>query len=131
MTDENGDDQMRAPSIDWKLNANSIGLLAMFAAQAAFAGYVYSEHVSGLSGAWSEIGKLQIEVRRIDDITRASSQAISGLDYRVTTVESMAREAISANRETSAVLGELKSDLRVAKEILVRLEATSNRSPTR
>lgn len=115
------------PTFKWELNLNTIAVIVGFGIQFAALGYAYSEHVSGLNRSVEEIGKLWSEVRRLDTADRNSTRAISGLDYRVTSVESMSREAIVANRETSTVLNEVKSDVRVAKEILQRLEATSNR----
>ncbi len=118
------------PAFKWELNVNTIAVIVGFGIQFAALGYAYSEHVSGLNRSVEEIGKLWSEVRRLDSSDRASTRAISGLDYRVTSVEAMARESVTANRETSVVLNELKSDLKVAREILQRLEATSNRTTT-
>lgn len=110
----------------WEWNINTIAVMVGFGIQFSALGYAYSEHVSGLRQNSEEIGKIWSEVRRLDGADRASTQAISGLDYRVTSVESMSREAIVQNRETSTVLNEVKSDVRVAKEILQRLEASAN-----
>lgn len=120
---------MRGPQFKWEINPNTVVSVITLLGVIAGAGVIYQAFNSTLDEHSKEISTLQNTVSRLDDVTRASSQAISGLDYRVTAVESMAREAILANRETSNLLGELKSDLRVAKEILVRLEATSNRQP--
>lgn len=114
------------PTFKWELNLNTVAVIVGFGLQFAALGYAYSEHVSGLRQNSEEIGKIWSEVRRLDGADRASTQAISGLDYRVTSVESMSREAIVQNRETSTVLNEVKSDVRVAKEILQRLEASAN-----
>jgi hypothetical protein len=118
------------PKFKWELNINTVAVIVGFGIQFAALGYAYSEHVSGLNRSVEEIGKLWSEVRRLDTADRNSTRAISGLDYRVTSVEAMARESVTANRETSVVLNELKSDLKVAREILQRLEATSNRNTT-
>jgi hypothetical protein len=122
--------KMNGPRWKYEANPNTVVSIVTLLGMIAGVGVIYQTVNSTLAEHDRQISGLQAKVSRIDDSTRASSQAISGLDYRVTSVESMAREAILANRETSALLAELKSDLRVAKEILVRLEATSNR-PTR
>lgn len=114
------------PAFKRELNLNTVVVIVGFGLQFAALGYAYSEHVSGLRQNSEEIGKIWSEVRRLDGADRARTQAISGLDYRVTAVESMSREALVQNRETSKVLNEVKSDVRVAREILQRLEAAAN-----
>lgn len=109
---------MHAPKWRFEWNPNTVVMLLGFAGGFVAWGYGYSELVSAKTAHSIEITKIWNEVKRLDD----SNRRFDTLEYRVNIVEGMARDSVSANRDTTQSIAQLASDMRVTREILERLE---------
>ena len=110
---------MTKPVFRWEWNLNTIVVLFGFAAGLIAWGYAIAdfkasqtESAEALDRHDKRLTAVEVEVRRLDNH-----------ELRLTTVEKQATDVAGAVRSVETAVNDLATDVRVAKEILERLEA--------
>jgi hypothetical protein len=117
MTDKESP-MMSKPVFRWEWNLNTIVVLLGFAAGLIAWGYAIADIKSSQSSMSQSLDRhdkrltaVEVEVRRLDNH-----------ELRLTTVEKQATDVAGAVRSVETAVNDLATDVRVAKEILERLE---------
>lgn len=112
-----------APRFRFEWNLNTIVVLLGFAAGLIGWGYTFNDVQTGrvqnrenITRLDARLATIETEVRRIDNH-----------ELRITTMEKSAADAATTMKSLDRTLNDLASDMRVTKEILLRIEASQNR----
>lgn len=88
-------------------------------------GYMASEVRSGLAAHDLHIGRLDTRVTALE----ATARILDNHELRLSNVEKRISDSAAEMRTVGITLNDLTTDVRVVKEILQRLEASSRRPP--
>jgi len=118
--------QVSAPSWKWEWNLNTIVVLVGFASGFVAWGWTLNELQTGRSTNASNIERLDARLTALE----VSTRQLDNHELRIGNVEKQATDGATAMRAVEATLNGLAADMRVTREILQRLEASSrSRSP--
>lgn len=109
----------------FEINLNTVVVFLGFASGFIAWGYTLSEVSSGLNQHTTGIERLESRVTA----TETQLRVLDNHELRLRNVEERATDSAQAIREMSNTLSTLGADMRVVKEILLRLE--NNQSVTR
>ena len=114
--------QVAAPTFEWKWNINTVAVLIGFGAGFVAWGYTLAELETGRKHNAANISDLN---RRLSALETESRQ-LANHELRISVVERQAVDAAGAMRAVEGALSSLAADMRVTREILQRLEASSS-----
>ena len=102
----------------WEWSINTLAIGATFMVGVAGWGYMLAEVRGTLENHKESIAEIRADVKRIDDAHRR----LETIEMRIVNVERLAGSASDAARSLEKSINTLTSDLRVATEVLQRLE---------
>lgn len=126
-------DPMKKPV--WKLNEinlNTIIIVVGLFADAFWIGSKYSEVMDKMSKNADAIVQIKTDVSSLETSRTADEQDISGLKYRVSTLENAATSTASTLHDQEKAIGQIASDVRATRiivECLAKHDCTASASP--
>lgn len=120
------DNQMHTPAFKWEWNLNTIAILITFAGGLIAGGYFINDTVQVNADQNRDIGRLDVRVDRMADEMRM----LPNHELRLSAAERLLTDAGQNMRAVQETAGELKSDVRVIREIVQRIEASQRRNGT-
>jgi len=121
MDDE--DEGMRAPKIEWRLNLNTLVVLAGFASGFVTWGYTFAEMRTNQSGNAEKITHLETRVTA----NEVGLRRVDTLELRTSTIEKQMADTSGTMQQVQATLNKLAADMQTANAILSRIEAAQSR----
>ena len=114
---------IRAPKIAWRLNLNTIVVLAGFASGFVTWGYTFAEMQTNQTGNTDRITHLETRVTA----NEVALRRVDNHEVRITAIEKQLTDSSDTMRGVQATLNKLAADMQTANAILSRIEATQNR----
>ena len=111
--------QVAAPSFKFEWNPNTIVMLLGFAGGLIAWGYTLAKFEQDSRANTLSNQRIEMRVERLED----NSSLMSNHELRITTLEKQALETAGEIRSAVNTLNELSSDVRLATEILRRIES--------
>lgn len=109
-----------APKFQWVWNINTLAVLAGFIAGFVAWGYTLNDMQNGRELNKQSIDRLDVRLATVEtEVRRIDLQEI-----RITNMEKAATEAASSMKSLERTLSDLAADMKVTKEVLLRLEAS-------
>lgn len=121
MDDE--DEDMHAPKIEWRLNLNTLVVLAGFASGFVTWGYTFAEMRTNQTGNAEKITHLETRVTA----NEVALRRVDTLELRTGTIEKQMADTSGTMRNVQALLNKLAADMQTANAILSRIEAAQSR----
>lgn len=124
MDEEDNEMPIPAPKIGpFAINLNTVIVLVGFASGFVAWGYTLNDMQNGKTTN-------KVNIDRLESRVSANEVALRRLDtqeLRITDLEKTATDAARSMKDVETVLNSLASDVKVTKEILLRIEASQNR----
>lgn len=124
MNGSDDDMMVSTPAFKWEWNLNTIVVLIGFAAGFVAWGYALNDLWTGRVMAADGIRRLDVRVDRMAEELRA----IPNHELRITANERAITQGIGDMRSVTDTANELKSDVRVIREIVERIEGAQSRN---
>ncbi|TWG90302.1 hypothetical protein L598_000700000580 [Mesorhizobium sp. J18] len=119
--------QVATPRFRFEWNLNTVVVLIGFAGGLVAWGYTLSELQTGRKNNEQKIERLDTRLATVETTIRQ----IDNHELRIANVEKQITDSAAAMREVNSTLNGLAADMKVTKEILMRIEqaATGRRPP--
>jgi hypothetical protein len=121
------DPVMMTPAFKWEWNVNTIVVLLGFFGSFVVGGYIINDMVRntvdvsrGLERANTRMDRIELEIR-----------SLPNHELRLTAAERALAEAVQTTRDVEKSVNELKTDTRVIREIVERIDVTQQRTYNR
>lgn len=111
------------PKFRFEWNLNTVVVLVGFASGFVAWGYTLNDMQSGRTMNKNNIDRLDTRLATVE----TKIQRLDTQELRISELEKTATDAARSMKDVESVLNSLASDVKVTKEILLRIEASQNR----
>ena len=121
--DEDRKMELKAPTIKYEINLNTMVMLIGFTVGAISWGASWQRISSGLEGATRQIDYLDSRVTKIE----VANRQLDNHELRISALEKAQSDTATQMRSLETAINSLSSDVRVTREIVERLDPLRTR----